>query len=73
MVGRKKKQGFYNPLDCNIKMIYIGEEEALENKFKKRCEKCHPDMYPYEELSEKIKEYDRVTVRTVLNATNEID
>lgn len=30
----------------------------------------HPDMIPYENLEENIKEYDRVTVRTVLLALN---
>lgn len=28
----------------------------------------HPDMIPYSELSENVKEYDRVTVRRVLDA-----
>lgn len=28
----------------------------------------HPDMKPYAELSEEVKEYDRVTVRRVLDA-----
>jgi hypothetical protein len=28
----------------------------------------HPDAIPYAELSERVKEYDRVTVRVVLNA-----
>lgn len=31
----------------------------------------HPDDKPYEELAENIKEYDRVTVRTVLKALGE--
>lgn len=30
----------------------------------------HPDMIPYNDLAENIKEYDRVTVRTVLLALN---
>jgi len=37
------------------------------------CSKCHPDMIPYEWLGENIKEYDRVTVRTVLQALDELD
>ena len=28
----------------------------------------HPDMLPYNDLSEEVKEYDRATVRAVLNA-----
>lgn len=28
----------------------------------------HPDMLPYSELAEEVKEYDRVTVRRVLDA-----
>lgn len=31
----------------------------------------HPDMIPYYDLSEEIKDYDRVTVRTVLNSLND--
>ena len=42
-----------------------GETLDLENK-------RHPDMKPYEELSENVKEYDRVTVRTVLKAQREV-
>ena len=34
--------------------------------------KKHPDMLPYKELSEKVKEYDRVTVRAVLKAQQEL-
>jgi len=41
-------------------------------KFDKVCDKCHPDMYPYEELSEEVKEYDRVTVRAVLAAQTKL-
>jgi len=36
------------------------------------CSKCHSDMIPYEWLEENIKEYDRVTVRTVLQALDEL-
>lgn len=34
----------------------------------KNCRYCHPDMIPYRNLTEKVKNYDRVTVKTVLNA-----
>jgi len=36
------------------------------------CSKCHSDMVPYEWLEDNIKEYDRVTVRTVLQALDEL-
>jgi len=59
----KKKQGFHAPLEC-----INGRGE----KFIKHCNKYHTDMYPYDELSENIKEYDRVTVITVLNAIEKL-
>lgn len=34
------------------------------------CENCHWDMYPYSELIEDHKDYDRDTVVAVLNAVN---
>ena len=34
--------------------------------------KKHPDMLPYEELPENVKEYDRATVRAVLKAQREV-
>lgn len=34
-------------------------------------DKHHPDMLPYADLAENIKEYDRATVRTVLGALRE--
>jgi len=40
-------------------------EEILREHF---CNKCHRDMIPYQELPEDIKDYDRVTVQTVLEA-----
>ena len=41
-------------------------------KFSAYCDHCHTDMYPYDELPENIKEYDRVTVRAVLQAMDEL-
>lgn len=32
----------------------------------------HPDDIPYKDLAENIKDYDRVTVKTVLNALSEL-
>lgn len=65
----KKKQGFHASLDC-IHTFNIRPEEV--DKFKQYCDKCHTDMYPYEELPEHIKEYDRVRVRTVLRALSKL-
>ena len=59
----KKKQGFHSPMDCTF---------TIGGKFEKGCDKCHTDMYPYDELPENIKEYDRVTVTAVLHAISKI-
>ena len=68
--SEKIKQGFHAPIDCNYaKPKYaVGKEEAEEKAFTKHCDKCHTDMYPYNDLPEHIKDYDRVTIRAVLNA-----
>lgn len=46
--------------------------EAVHNGWWEECKrqgrKNHPDMIPYADLSEPVKEYDRVTVRRVLGA-----
>jgi len=69
----KLKQGFHAPVDCpKYPAPAIGRDEAQEYAFTKHCPRCHPDMYPYKDLSENIKEYDRVTVRTVLDAIAKI-
>ncbi|PGN53953.1 hypothetical protein CN978_30085 [Priestia megaterium] len=78
----KRSQGFHSPTECpsyNRKSYSIAEWKEKESfdahfnaKYYKWCEKCHQDLYPYEELDENIKEYDRVTVRTVLNAIKEL-
>ena len=60
----KEAQGFHAPLRCSKAPILDGRGR----KFEKRCPKCHLGMYPYAELPEKIKDYDRVTVWAVLNA-----
>lgn len=63
----KRKQGFHAPLEC--------PRRAPTNqygKFEAVCDRCHTDMYPYKELPENIKEYDRVTVRAVLQAIDEL-
>ena len=53
----KKEGGFHAPNDC---------------PHDQKCEKCHGDMIPYNDLADEIKEYDRVTVRCVLAAQEAI-
>jgi len=64
----KKQQGFHAPDDCGWR-----NKDVLNYKFHKWCDKCHTDMYPYAELPEHIKDYDRVTVRTVLAAIKKME
>lgn len=78
----KRSQGFHSPLSCrssnhiSFSIASWQEQERFldhnDPKFYKWCDKCHTDLYPYEELAENIKEYDRVTVRTVLSALDKI-
>jgi len=66
----KKAAGFHAPVDCP-KIKSLGFYKTPERfKF---CDLCHPDMYPYDSLPEDIKDYDRVTVDTVLKAISEIE
>ena len=58
----KAAQGFHAPNDCPN----MGKLSTA------MCEKCHTDMYPYEELPENIKDYDRVTVNAVLQALDDL-
>jgi len=53
----KLSQGFHAPKDCPHKTFQ-------QLKFNRICEKCHTDLYPYEELPENVKEYDRITARS---------
>ena len=78
----KLNQGFHAPLSCESsnRKGYLSAhqshkerfDEQINEKFYKWCDKCHIDLYPYQQLSENVKEYDRVTVRTVLNAIKEL-
>lgn len=70
----KAKHGFHPPIDCPKKPSYpvIGSEDFNDMATNKHCDKCHPDMRPYNELPDNVKEYDRVTVRTVLKAQKEL-
>lgn len=78
----KTSQGFHSPDKCQSKnhkgflnTDWKNQERLTDNcnvKFYKWCDKCHTDLYPYNELPENIKEYDRVAVRTVLEAMGKI-
>ena len=69
--NEKKEQGFHSPKKCPYAIdSYV---QGSFDKFKKNCEKCHTDMYPYNELPENIKEYDRVTAKAVLKSLEEND
>jgi len=78
----KRSQGFHSPSECKSdnRRSYDQAEwrakdrfsEHFDSKLYKWCDKCHADLYPYEDLAENIKEYDRVTVRTVINAIEEL-
>ena len=79
----KKKQGFHAPNECISanKRSYCKSPWQIQDrfddhfnpKFYKWCDKCHTDMYSYKELPENIKDYDRVTVKMVLNALRSLD
>ncbi|MNC15028.1 RyR domain protein [compost metagenome] len=78
----KLSQGFHSPNSCQSDnhKSYLNtdwkNQDRLENvfnpKFFKWCDKCHTDLYSYSELPENKKEYDRVTVRAVLSAIEDI-
>lgn len=57
---KKIKHGFHHPSKCD--KVWEPTPYLLH------CTKCNFDMIPYDQLTEKDKEYDRVTVRTVLKA-----
>jgi hypothetical protein len=71
-MSEKLAQGFHAPNNCqnfdpdDVAHLYC-------DKFERHCEKCHTDLYPYEELPENIKECDRVTVRDVINAMKRLE
>lgn len=62
----KKRQGFHAPLDCPKRTT------MQLQKFSLYCNRCHTDMYPYNEIPEYVKEYDRVMVKAVLQAIEEL-
>lgn len=69
----KEEANMDKPRICEV----LGDEfekicEAVHNEWweekKRQGIDDHPDMLPYQELPENVKEYDRVTVRRVLEA-----
>jgi hypothetical protein len=68
----KKRRGFHAPNECPD-FEPEKQEFLITQKFTKHCDHCHTDMYKYSELPENIKEYDRVTVQTVLEAIKKVD
>lgn len=70
---KRKEANMDKPRICEV----LGDEfekicEAVHNGWweekKRQGVNDHPDMRPYQELPENVKEYDRVTVRRVLDA-----
>lgn len=76
----KIKQGFHPPSNCcsdSATRAWEEDERSLGHnefpKFHKFCNKCHTDMYPYQDLPEHVKDYDRVTVDAVIKAIEELN
>ena len=70
----KKKQGFHAPYDCKSQSAKDAHAQDIQSfghnefpKFHKLCDKCHVDMYPYPELPEHIKDYDRVVLKAIID------
>ena len=63
---KKKEHGFHSPTQCDNydANIHLASDEV--------CSRCHKDMIPYKLLKDDVKEYDRVTAMTVLNALREL-
>jgi len=75
----KITNGFHAPVDCPSCGVKAAKQHEIKSldfyQFPERfkfCALCHPDMYPYESLPEDIKDYDRITVDTVLKAISEL-
>ena len=78
---QKERQGFHAPVVCpseshrnylNAKKTEEGFDPSVDEGKTKWCPMCHPNMYPYCELSEEEKELDRATVRTVYEAIRSV-
>lgn len=62
-------------LSEKVHNAWMKEKEAQGFSYGKEYDKekrKHPDMLPYNELKEEVKEYDRATVRAVLQAQKEL-
>lgn len=70
-MAEKISQGFHSPSTCPL-YDSSDDKRQVSNKFTRQCGKCHTDLYPYDELPEHVKEYDRVTVRAVLRALEKL-
>lgn len=70
----KLKQGFHAPTKC---LTFDIPDEVFYSqprfKFEKHCDYCHTDLYPYNELPENIKDYDRGMVKAVIEAIKGIE
>jgi hypothetical protein len=78
---QKERQGFHAPIACpseshkhylNAKKTGNGFDPSIDERKMKWCPLCHPNMYPYCELSEEEKELDRATVRAVYEAVQSV-
>jgi patatin-like phospholipase/acyl hydrolase len=71
---QKERQGFHAPIACpseshrdylNAKKAGEGFDPSIDERKAQWCPQCHPNLYPFCELSEQEKELDRATVRAV--------
>ncbi|MFA7171319.1 MAG: hypothetical protein WC180_04970 [Candidatus Paceibacterota bacterium] len=67
----KRSQGFHAPNECPLSDP-SDDKRTNSGKFIRHCGKCHTDLYSYDELPENIKDYDRVMVRTVIQAMEKL-
>jgi len=63
----KKEQGFHALHECRNQPNNALLDRVPDGASTK-CSKCHSDMIPYAKLPEATKDYDRVTVKTVIDA-----
>ena len=54
--------------ECDLERVAEAVHDAWWDEKKKQGVTNHPDMIPYMELAEDVKEYDRVTARTTIEA-----
>ena len=77
----KRSQGFHAPNECESehrKSYQVADQKKkdrfddhFDSKTFEWCDECHSNLYPYGELPEDAKDYDRVTVRRVLEIIDE--